>query len=82
MPRKRTNPSAIKQSNRVPIIGRSNDDNLFENSDANVSRISSDDDIALDDENLADKFEDYSCPSFTPFQETATNNDQFSWILI
>ena len=36
LPRKRT-----KNTNRVPIIGRSNDDNLFEDSDANVSRISS-----------------------------------------
>ena len=75
--RKRT-----RSTNRIPIIGRSNDDNLFENSDANVSGISSNNDIALDDEDLANKFEDYSYPSFTLFQETATNNDQFSWILI
>src|SRR5256885_12771191 len=58
--RKRT-----RSTNRIPIIGRSNDDNLFENSDANVSGISSNNDIALDDEDLANKFEDYSCPSFT-----------------
>ena len=62
LPRKRT-----RNTNRVLIIGRSNDDIPFEDSDANVSGISPDNDIALDDENLADKFEDYSCPSFTPF---------------
>ena len=80
----------VRNTNRVPVIARQtsgfdggsdgDSDDRSSNDPLDNSEINEPNDG--DDSNL---FEDYSCPSFTPFQESnnvPTENDQFLWILL
>ncbi|CAG8575157.1 2916_t:CDS:2 [Funneliformis caledonium] len=65
------------------------DDNVYDNSEVNENGSSESKSQSLlneDYNDIAEIFEEYSCPSFIPFQETyntqSINNDRSLWILL